>query len=95
VGDGIDVVFVLDEGTDAEGAWPLSRYPPADAVRDVVIDDLSGMACDIDEWWPVFCEILDQAEQALQVAASCRGNDLKADEWPCGLSEVLSDSHRP
>jgi hypothetical protein len=93
VGHGIDVVLVLDERTNTQGARPLALDLALDAAGRLFVDDLGAMARGVDERRVVGRQVLDQAQKILHIPAPQRRNDLVTDQGLGGPLQVLSDFH--
>ena len=90
---GVDLELVLNERAEAEGSRPFPLHTPANPSGCLLVDHLGGVARDVNERWPVPAEIVDQAEQAVEIAAALGRDDLKADEGFAGTLEMLRHPH--
>ncbi len=89
----VDVVLVLNEGTNAQGARPLPHDHAPQPGRRLLIDHLGGVAGHVDERGTVSRQVLNEAHERRQVAASPWRDDLEADQRSGGAFEVFSDLH--
>ena len=94
VGNGVDLVLVLDQRAQPQGAGPLALDALLDAaVGGLVVLDLRRVARDVDERRIELDQIVDQRQQVPDVLAAQRRNDLETDQRPLGAVQVLGDSH--
>ena len=94
VGDRVDLVLVLNQRADTEGARPLALDVPLDSVRGLLVDDLRRMAGDVDEGRRVLLQIVHQREDVAHVVSPLRRDDLEADGRARRPGEMFGDLHR-
>ncbi len=95
VGNGVNVVLVLDQGADTKCSGSLALDRALNALGCFVVHHLSRMAGDVDEGRVVLHQIVDHRHQVADVAAALGRDELETDERALCLGEVFSDLHDP
>ena len=90
----IDVVAVLDDPADADGARPFLADPAPDrAVPVLFVIGLGSMTGDVYERRFVRHDLLDDVENLLSALPARRRYDLVAEQRSVGSIEVLRHMH--